>query len=286
MSFQANQQVTPSSVIKTAGLHSTTNPVVTKTSDRTLLDRLELERSNNSLATENPIAATQKLLNKAIVLARRDVTSSRRPPTLTSTRWVWRLAAFYHLCHFTPRLMREASQHFASANRQSLARWAKQKAKEETGHDRLALLDIQSMGYRAEAVVGMLVPPAAKTLVDYFTQSAQNSDPIDCVGYSYTAERLGICIGEGYIHSVEALLPPDINATRCLRAHSVLSTEIEHVKETVAMVAELSLGERDRVAEACYRAAWLRFSPPQEAYISDEEIQNVLKPLKLSENHT
>jgi len=226
------------------------------------------------------LAKTRKLLNNAIVDAWRAVKLERRPPALTPTRWVWRLAGFYHLCHSTPRLMEEAQERFASTNRQSLAQWAVQKAREEAGHDLLALRDIQSMGYRAEAVVQALVPPAAKALLDYFTQSVQNSDPIDCVGYSYTAERLGICIGEGYIQSIEALLPQGINATRCLRAHSAASTEVEHVKETLVMITGLTSEERDRVGKACYQAALLRFSPPKEAYISDEEIQNVLKPLK------
>ncbi len=177
--------------------------------------------------------------------------------------------------------MGEAQERFALANRQSLAEWAAQKAKEEAGHDLLALRDIQSMGYRAEAVVEALFPPAAKTLLDYFTHSVQDSDPIDCVGYSYTSERLGICVGEGYIQSVEAMLPPGINATRCLRAHSAVSAEVDHVKETLEMIAGLTQQERDRIAKACYQAALLRFSPPQEAYISDQEIENVLESLKV-----
>lgn len=229
------------------------------------------------------LAKTRKQLDTAIVSAWHTVKTNRRPPALTPTRWVWRLAGFYHLCHSTPRLMEEARKRFASANRHSLAQWAEQKGRDEAGHDLLALRDIQSMGYRAEAVVEAFYPPAAKALMDYFAQSAQDSDPIDCVGYSYTAERLGICIGEGYIHKVEALLPLGVNATRCLRIHSAISTtEVQHVKETVEMIAGLTPEERDRVANACYKAAFLRFSPPQEAYISDEEIQDVLKPLALT----
>ncbi|BBD61119.1 hypothetical protein NIES2109_39210 [Nostoc sp. HK-01] len=228
-------------------------------------------------------AKTRKLLDQAIVSAWHTVKSDRRPPTLTPTRWVWRLAGFYHLCHSTPQLMEEARSRFALANRQTLAQWAAQKAQEEAGHDILALRDIRSMGYRAESVVEVLFPPAAKTLVDCFTRCVQDSDPIDCVGYSYTAERLGTCIGEAYIHKVEALLPAGINATRCLRIHSAISpTEVNHVQETVTMIAGLTPQERDRVVKACYQAALLRFSPPQEAYISDEEIENLLKPLILA----
>ncbi|GAX37024.1 hypothetical protein [Nodularia sp. NIES-3585] len=260
--------------------------VVIKTANCSEVNPPEAAESSYSYVPKvidpDTLAKTRKVLNSAIVSAWHAVKSERRPPALTPTRWVWRLTAFYHLCHSTPRLMEEARERFASANRQILADWAAQKGREEAGHDLLALRDIESMGYRAEAVVEVLFPPAAKALMSYFNQSVQDSDPIDCVGYSYTAERLGICIGEGYIQTVEGLLPEGINATRCLRAHSAVSTtEMHHVKETLAMVAGLTTQERDRVAKACHEAALLRFSPPKEAYISDEEIQNVLNPLKL-----
>jgi pyrroloquinoline quinone (PQQ) biosynthesis protein C len=261
-----------------------------ETTHQTLLD-LPTPMSKGNCLTQNPIstesiAETQRLLDQAIAHAWRTVKTDRRPPKLTPIRWVWRLAAFYHLCASTPQLMKEAAQHFSASGRKSLAQWAMHKAEEEAGHDRLALLDIQSMGYRPETVVEKLFPPAAKALLNYFSQSAQNSDPIDCVGYSYTAERLGICIGQAYIQKVEALLPPNMNATRCLRAHSAISsTEVKHVKETLAMIAGLSLQERNNIAQACYKAACLRFSPPKGAYLSDEEIYNVLKQLRLTNKH-
>ncbi|MBG1264604.1 hypothetical protein [Nostoc commune] len=240
------------------------------------------DRSASNTSDAEKIAQTQKLLDRAIAYAWHTVKSDRRPPKLTRTRWVWRLSGLYHLCHSTTRLMEEAAQGFTSANRKSLAQWATEKAREEAGHDQLALLDIQSMGYKAEAVVEALVPPAAKALMDHFTRSVRDSDPIDCVGYSYTGERLAICRGVEYIQMVEALLPPDTNATRCLRVHSAVGSDVKHVEETIEMIAELSDDERVRVARACYKAALLRFSPPKEHYISDEEIQNVLKPLVLT----
>lgn len=137
------------------------------------------------------IAKTQKLLDRAIALAWRDIKSDRRPPALTSTRWVWRMAGAYHSSRHTTRLMEEAAERFAASGRKSLAQWAAHKAREEAGHDRLALLDIQSMGYEAEAVVQALVPPAVKLWLDYFIQSVQTTDPIGCVGHSYASERLG-----------------------------------------------------------------------------------------------
>jgi hypothetical protein len=228
------------------------------------------------------IANTQKLLDRAIVLAWKDVMTNRRPPALTATRWVWRMAGAYHSSHHTSRLMEEAAERFTASGRQNLAQWATQKAREEAGHDRLALLDIQSMGYNAKAVVKALVPPAVKPWLDYFIQSVQTTDPVGCVGHSYASERLGTFLGEQYIQSVQALLPPGTHATRWLRVHTGAGAEVEHVEETIKVVANLTPQERNHVARACYETSLLRFTPPKENYISDEELQNVLKPLELN----
>ena len=247
--------------------------VVVKTANLTRVHRPDLGTA----------AKTRKLLDGAVAFAKRAVSSSSRPPALSRTRWVWRLAGSYHLTHSTPRLMEEAAQRFAASGRKSLTQWAAQKASEEGGHDRLALLDIQSLGYQAKAVVEALVPPAAAALMDYFSRSVQAPDPISCVGYCYTMERLALGIGEKYIQAVEALLPPGTQATRCLRVHSGVGSDVDHVEETVEMVAGLAPEERVRVAAACYETALLCFSPPKEGYILEEELQNVLRPL---ESHT
>ena len=260
--------------------------VVVATADRAWLHRLGSAESDDPCARPmvgaGSVATTQKLLDGAIVCAKSAVASSVRPPALTRIRWVWRLAGAYHSSRHTTRLMEEARDRFAASGRVLLAQWAAQKAREEAGHERLALLDIQSMGYNAEAVVQALVPSPIQALVDYFFQSVQTTDPIGCVGFFYTAERLGTFQGEQYIQSVQALLPPGTHATRWLRIHSGVGAEVKHVEETVEVVAELTLQERICVARACYETALLRFTPPKEGYISDSELQNVLKPLELN----
>jgi len=260
--------------------------VVVATADRAWVHRLDPDPEGSDDPFARPMvgygsaATTRKLLDGVIAFAKSAVSSSRRPPALTRTRWVWRMAGAYHSSCHTSRLMKEAAQRFAASGRKSLAQWAAQKAREEAGHDRLALLDIQSMGYDAEAVVQALVPSAATAVVDYFTQSVQTPDPIDCAGFFYATERLGTFQGEEYIQSVEALLPPGTHATRWLRIHSGVGAEVKHVEETVEVVAELTPQERIRVARACYENALLRFTPPKEGYISDEELQHILKPLE------
>lgn len=263
--------------------HIAPGKVVVATDERAWLYQPSIkdDRFAQSMTGVGSFATTQKLLDTAIAAAKHAVESKVRPPALTPFRWVWRLASAYHMTHSIPQLMEEAARGFAANNRSQLEAWALEKAEEEKGHDLLALKDIQSLGYNAEAVVEALVSPAAVALMEYFTRSVRDSNPLDCIGYTYTLERLSLGIGEEYIQKVEALLPVNVDATRCQRVHSSIGADADHVGENVSLVAGLSAVERSRIARACYETALMCFSPPPGEYISDEEIQQILEPLKI-----
>lgn len=283
---KASDRSFPSALTNAQWAHLAPGKVVVATENRAWLYQPHCvdDRFSQPMKGAGSIATTRQLLDGAIAAAKYAVNSNVRPPALTATRWIWRLAGAYHLCNPTPELMEEAAVSLAAVGRWSLAVWAAQKSNEEEGHDRLALRDIQSMGYDAEAVVEALVPSAAVALIDYFTRSVQDDDPIDCVGYSYTMERLAMGIGEESIQKVEGVLPPSTHATRCLRVHSSVGADRAHAEETVEMVAGLTPQERVRVTRACYETALLCFSPPTEGYTSDSELQQILRPLKLDKS--
>ena len=211
--------------------------------------------------------------------AKYTVNSDIRPPALTATRWVWRLASQYYLSYTYPLLIEQAAQRFKQADNSILTEWALEKVSEERGHYLLALNDIKSLGYDAKVIVDTLIPPAAKILVDYLTRSVQDENPIDCVGYSYTMERMALGIGEEYIQKVQALFPPGINTTRCLRTHSNVGGDVEHVDETVEIIAGLTSPERVRIARSCYETALICFSPSNQGYMTDEILQPILNKL-------
>ena len=227
------------------------------------------------------VATTGKLLDGAIAAAKIAVASDAVPPKMTLNLFVWQLAGAYQVTHATPPNMKQASQKFALLNRRVLSSWASDKAEEEKGHDRLALIDLQSLGYRAEELVKKIVPSAATSLVDYFTRSVNDSDPIDCVGYTHALERLSLGAKEEHIQRVEALLPPGINATRCMRVHSSVGADAHHVAENVETIAGLSSAERIRVVRACYETALMIFSPPPEGYHSETELERMFEPFRL-----
>jgi pyrroloquinoline quinone (PQQ) biosynthesis protein C len=232
--------------------------------------------SNNA----SDIAITKKLLDTAIILGKREAFSNQRLPALNLNNWVWSLINQYHSTHSTPVLMEEASMHFAAQGNKHLAAWAEQKAIEETGHDRLALLDIQSLGYKAQDLVKAFMSPSAKSLLDYFISSVENLDPIGVVGYSYALERISLAVKQRHIQAIEAIIPSGINATRCLRVHSSIGSDVEHVDEALEMMAELTSAQRNQIAIACYETAKLYFSLHENDYPSASELEHKLQPFR------
>lgn len=226
------------------------------------------------------IETTKKLLDTAIVLGKRAASVEQGLPALSVTNWVWSLINQYHSTHSTPVLMEEASIHFAAQGNKHLAAWAEQKAIEETGHDRLALLDIESLGYKAQALVQAFMSPSAKSLLDYFVSSVENPDPIGVAGYSYTLERISLAVKKRHIQAIEAIIPSGINATRCLRVHSSIGSDVEHVDEALEMMAELTSAQRSRIAIACYETAKLYFSSHENDYPSASELEHKLQPFR------
>ncbi|MDB4930304.1 MAG: hypothetical protein JWM10_2788 [Myxococcaceae bacterium] len=224
------------------------------------------------------LATTRKLLDGAVGAA----FSAARPegvPALTRPRCVLRLAASYHLTHSTPALLTAAARGFAAQGRPALERWATEKVREESGHDRLALRDLEDLGYPALAVAEALRPSTAMRLLGYFEETARAADPVGSVGYSYAIERLATTVGEREIAAVEALLPAGSRATRCQRVHSSVGSDAGHVEDTLAVVAALSGPERAAIAVACYRTARICFEPPPDGYLSDEDIERTLRDL-------
>ena len=222
------------------------------------------------------VATTRRLLDGAIALAQRAAPAAAAPPPLSPLRWVWRLAGYYHLTHATPRLMAEAARRFAARDEPELAAWAAEKAREEQGHDRLALRDIAALGHPAEAVVAALVPGPAAALVEHFTRCVQQADPLACVGYAYTLERLALTVQRPEIDAVQAMLPVGVDATRCMRVHSGIGSDAGHVDDNVALIAGLPPQRRARVIAAVHTTALLCTRPPTRGHITDEAIARAI----------
>jgi hypothetical protein len=77
---------------------------------------------------------------------------------------------------------------------------------------------------------------------------------------------------------VQSLFPYGVDATRFLRSHSSLGSEVSHVEETIEFVASLPAEDRIRVVQATYETALLMASGRRlESSKSEAEIREELE---------
>ena len=181
-----------------------------------------------------------------------EAVSDACPPALA---WAWRMIGMYHTTHVTPGVLRHAAERLELAGRHPLAAYLRRKAREETGHDTLALHDLQALGYHAQAAVDRLCPATPAAMVAYFAACAKGDEPVRVLGYAYALELSASHVGEAAVHAVEQSLPDGVQATRCLRVHSAIGSDSRHVGEAATFIATLPADERTLIAQACFETA-------------------------------
>lgn len=187
------------------------------------------------------------------------------------------LIGSYHTTHATPRLLRVAADRFRVLGRPSLVEFLEEKIREESGHDKLALKDLHSLGLPAEQLVEAIRTSMVADLISYFEAAAHAPYPIATVGYSYALERNALFIRKEHIDAVQAVCPPGVDATRCLRVHSGTGADASHVAEMVEFIATLPADDRLAVLIAVYETMKIIAAPRREDRMTDDEIENLLE---------
>jgi hypothetical protein len=176
-------------------------------------------------------------------------------------RHIYSLAGSYQTTHATPPTMRHSAERFSAMGNPAMAEYCLHVAEEEAGHDALALKDLESLGLRAEAFVQEVRPASSLALVDIFQRFAHGPRPIAVLGYAYALERFALFQTASSIEAIEALLPPGVNATRCLRVHSSVGTDAHHVAESIDFIASLGRDDRKEIVRAAFETAAVMATP-------------------------
>jgi hypothetical protein len=200
------------------------------------------------------IGSTISLLDGAINLGFAAIEARLAHPTPTIPSYILALIGAYHTSVDTPRNLRRASKRFEDLGRPEVAAYLEERAREETGHDRLALKDLQALGLPAERLVKFM-PEGIAPLCKHFDDLCVQDYPIGSIGYSYCLERIAALKQESDIEKVKAICPKGIDAFRFLRSHSALGSEVSHVEETINFVASLPANDRISVVQETYQSA-------------------------------
>lgn len=203
------------------------------------------------------LVSTTGLLDGAISLAFEQTESPPVAQGPNLLRYIYSLAGAYHTAKDTPRNLLRAAGRFKELGRPEVTAYLEMRAREEAGHERLALKDLRALGLPAERIVASLVPVGIKPLCDLFDRLCFEDYPIECIGFSYCSERIAALKPKAEIDAVQSLLPDGVDATRFLRSHSSLGSEVSHVEETIEFVASLPAEDRISVVQATYQTALL-----------------------------
>jgi hypothetical protein len=199
--------------------------------------------------------STIRLLDGAINLGFAGIEKRLARPEPTLAGYIVALVGAYHTSVDTPRNLRRAANRFNELGRPEVAAYLEVRAREETGHDRLALKDLRALGVPGERLVANFIPEGIKPLCKRFDDLCVQDYPIGCIGFSYCLERIAALKQETDIEKVRALCPDGVDATRFLRSHSSLGSEASHVEETIAFVASLPANDRISVVQETYESA-------------------------------
>ena len=166
----------------------------------------------------------------------------------------------------------------SSVNYQDIAAYLETHAREETGHERLALKDLRELGLPAERIVANLVPKEIKQLCELFDHLAASDYPVGCLGYSYCFEFTAAMKQKCHVDALTELYPKDIDASRFLRTHSSLGSEISHVEDLIEFISGLLASDRTEIVRATYEtAATMAKGLRLETAMSDSEILTALE---------
>jgi hypothetical protein len=201
------------------------------------------------------MGSTVGLLDGAINLGFAGIENRLARPDPTLVGYIVALVGAYHTSVDTPRNLQRAASRFNELGRPEVAAYLEERAREETGHDRLALKDLRALNVPGERLVANFIPEGIKPLCERFDDLCAQDYPIGCIGYSYCLERTAALKQETDIEKVRALCPDGVDATRFLRSHSCLGSEVAHVEETIAFVASLPANDRIRVVQETYQSA-------------------------------
>jgi hypothetical protein len=199
--------------------------------------------------------SSRGLLRGAIVLGLGGEPSEPQlvPPTLP--RYVLDLIGSYHNAGRTTANYLNAGARFRSLGRPDIAAYLERHAKEEKGHEKLALRDMNALGFPGEHLVASITPPGVAPLCELFDSLAAADYPVGCIGYSYFFESAAAKRTRAHLDAWQALSPSGADVTRFMRAHSSVGSEADHVEDMLDFIAGLPADDRSQIARAVYDTA-------------------------------
>jgi hypothetical protein len=208
-----------------------------------------------AMTSKGTRCSTATLLDGAVELGFGHDGGDSKSPAASLPRYIFDLVGAYHNSSRTPGYFRKAAKRFMQLDRPDIASYLETHAREETGHDRLALKDLRALGLPAEHLVANLFPQGARVLCEFFDCISSADYPVGCIGYSYCFESTASMKQKSDVEALAALCPEGVDACRFLRTHSSLGNEVGHVEDMIDFISGLPASDRTEIVRATYDTA-------------------------------
>jgi pyrroloquinoline quinone (PQQ) biosynthesis protein C len=230
---------------------------------------------SSSIAAERRNVSTSSVEGAVFAGVAHSGTSTKATP-MTLPRYIRWLIRYHLFTAQTPALLRRGAQNLCAAGRRDLSEFVLRKADEETGHDRLALLDLEALGLPAAEVIRLIQPPSASVLVSKLREYVESPEPIALLGFSYCMERMTIEKDESFISSIDEICSPK-SASQFLKVHSGMGNDRDHTDEQLALFETLDFDQLTIVARAAFETAdTIATLDTIDQILSDDEIDHRL----------
>lgn len=222
---------------------------------------LNLDRYGDSLPFSTPMTgkgsrgSTGALLSGAVALGLGRDSGATKNCASSLPKYALDLVGSYHNSRRTVGNYLKAAKRFRSLDRPDIASYLERHAREENGHERLALRDLRALNLPAERMVENLVPEGVAPLCELFDRLSSSDYPVGCIGYSYFFESSAAKRTKADIDAMQALCPGGVDASRFMRAHSSLGSEVDHVRDMINFISSLPAFDRTEIVKATYATA-------------------------------
>lgn len=198
-----------------------------------------------------------------------DATARRIERAETLMSYVYGLLSAYQTTRATSPLLTALAARFAACGRYTVADRCLTLASEESGHDTLALRDLDALGYPAAALVNTIRPRRALAMVDLFFSYAAAEHPIRSFGYAYALKHTAVFADEARLRNFNSILPAGVTANRCFGVHGTMGAEPARIRDCLVFAATLGAEDQARIVQGIFETLCVMHDPDLDDYPGD-----------------
>lgn len=153
---------------------------------------------------------------------------------------VW-LCGAYITTHATVPCFKKLKKLSIIRKDHELENFLQRKIDEEIGHDKIVLMDIESLGFNPKKSTRLIRPELPKSLAILLSLYARNGDTFKALGYAWVLERIST-FNTTLCQEIQTITGI-VKFPKTLRIHSATGQEANHLKDLINFLEKRSVSD-------------------------------------------